>query len=177
MGRMPRAPARLPRDVTLLRESKPPVATSTHHQRRQPACRHTWSVPTLRPAVPGAVGRPESNLDREGTAHRLDVDLLPVHEMRRRTARRRRARARLRLQKRDGPRCRVIRPARQHCERCEIASPRWEVEPRRPSHRLTKHREGQSIVQPAAGWMATHPHWLLQLIATSTKSWKLKLTS
>ena len=117
-------------------------------------------------------------LDREGTraAYRLDVALLPmVHEMRRRGIRIDQSAAeRARdycLQQRDAALAELSDQLGSTVSMNEIASPRWKAETF-DAHRIAYPRTEKgnpSFKAGKLGWMATHPHWLPQLIATASK--------
>src|SRR5262249_54535633 len=117
-------------------------------------------------------------LDKEGTrdAYRLEVDLLPmVHEMRRRGIRADQSAAEQGrdycLQKRDQALAELSeklgRPVSMH----EIASPTWKANTF-DAHGINYPRTAKgnpSFTAGKLGWMAVHPHWLPQLIATTNK--------
>jgi DNA polymerase I-like protein with 3'-5' exonuclease and polymerase domains len=117
-------------------------------------------------------------LDREGTrdAYRLDVDLLPmVHEMRRRGIRIDQSAAEQArdycLQKRDRAFAELSGKLAAPTGMDEIGSPKWKA------HTFDAHGIGYprtpkgnpSFKAGKLGWMATHQHWLPQLIATANK--------
>lgn len=117
-------------------------------------------------------------LDREGTrdAYRLDVDLLPmVHEMRRRGIRvdqsaTERARDYCR-QKRDRALAELSEKLGSPTGMDEIGSPKWKARTF-DAHKIGYPRTPKgnpSFKAGKLGWMATHKHWLPQLIATANK--------
>ena len=117
-------------------------------------------------------------LDQEGTraAYRLDVDLLPmVHEMRRRGIRIDQSAAEQArdycLQKRDAALAELSEQLGTPVSMDEIASPKWKARTF-DAHGINYPRTEKgnpSFKAGKTGWMATHPHWLPQLIATANK--------
>jgi DNA polymerase I-like protein with 3'-5' exonuclease and polymerase domains len=117
-------------------------------------------------------------LDREGTrdAYRLEVDLLPmVHEMRRRGIRIDQNAAEhardLILQKRDGALAELSEKLGTSVGMHEIASPKWKAQTF-DNNKINYPRTAKgnpSFKAGKTGWMAAHPHWLPQLIATANK--------
>ena len=175
------------KDETLLREGCAALGLIPKGRKKFNPQAHIWQLPAR------YVGRyakqdPISTLllfenlnpilDQEGTraAYRLDVDLLPmVHEMRRRGIRVDLSAAEPArdycLQKRDQTLAELSEQLDSPVSMDEIASPIWKARtfdayainyPRtakgNPSFRAGK-----------LGWMAAHPHWLPQLIATANK--------
>ena len=117
-------------------------------------------------------------LDQEGTraAYRLDVDLLPmVHEMRRRGIRVDQSAAEQArdycLQKRDRALTELSEQLGSHVSMDEIASTKWKARTFDAHHiNYPRTEKGNpSFKGGKLGWMATHPHWLPQLIATASK--------
>jgi len=117
-------------------------------------------------------------LDQEGTraAYRLDVDLLPmVHEMRCRGIRAdQNAAEQARdycLQKRDQALAELSEQLAAPTGMEEIASRKWLVQTFDAQHiNYPRTAKGNpSFKSGKLGWMATHPHWLPQLIATANK--------
>jgi DNA polymerase I-like protein with 3'-5' exonuclease and polymerase domains len=117
-------------------------------------------------------------LDREGTrdAYRLDVDLLPmVHEMRRRGIRvdqsaAERARDHC-LQKRDRALAELSERLDSPTGMEEIGKPMWKArtfDAYGISYPRTE-KGNPSFKAGKTGWMATHKHWLPQLIAIANK--------
>src|SRR6516164_5075282 len=117
-------------------------------------------------------------LDQEGTraAYRLEVDLLPmVLEMRRRGIRVDQSAAE---QARDFCRQKCDQALAELSEQLgtpvtmhEIASPKWKARTF-DTHRIDYPRTEKgnpSFKAGKLGWMATHPHWLPQLIARANK--------
>jgi RecA-family ATPase/DNA polymerase I-like protein with 3'-5' exonuclease and polymerase domains len=117
-------------------------------------------------------------LDREGTrdAYRLEVDLLPmVHEMRRRGIRIDQGAAEqardLILQKRDAALAELSDKLGAATGMDEISSPKWKARTF-DAHKISYPRTPKgnpSFKAGKTGWMAGHPHWLPQLIATANK--------
>jgi DNA polymerase I-like protein with 3'-5' exonuclease and polymerase domains len=117
-------------------------------------------------------------LDTEGTrdAYRLEVDLLPmVHEMRRRGIRVDQSAAEQGrdycLQKRDQALAELSQQLGSHVSMAEIASRKWLVRTF-DAHNISYPRTAKgnpSFKAGKLGWMATHSHWLPQLIATANK--------
>ena len=117
-------------------------------------------------------------LDKEGTrpAYRLDVDLLPmVLEMRRRGIRVDQSAAEQArdycLQKRDRTLTELSEQLGSHVGMAEIASKNWKARTFDAHHvNYPRTEKGNpSFKGGKLGWMATHPHWLPQLIATASK--------
>ena len=117
-------------------------------------------------------------LDQEGTraAYRLDVDLLPmVHEMRCRGIRAdQNAAEQARdycLQKRDQALAELSEQLAAPTDMEEIASRKWLVQTFDAQHiNYPRTAKGNpSFKSGKLGWMATHPHWLPQLIAIANK--------
>jgi DNA polymerase I-like protein with 3'-5' exonuclease and polymerase domains len=117
-------------------------------------------------------------IDREGTrdAYRLEVDLLPmVHEMRRRGIRIDQNAAEAArdhcLRKRDTALADLSEKLGTVTGMDEIASPKWKAgtfDAHRIKYPRTK-KGNPSFKAGKMGWMATHPHWLPQLIASANK--------
>jgi len=117
-------------------------------------------------------------LDQEGTraAYRLEVDLLPmVHEMQRRGIRIDQSAAEQGrdycLQKRDATLADLSEQLGSHVSMTEIASPIWKArtfDAHNIKYPRTK-KGNPSFKAGKLGWMATHPHWLPQLIAIANK--------
>ena len=117
-------------------------------------------------------------LDKEGTrtAYRLDVDLQPmVHEMRRRGIRVDQSAAQQArdycLQKRDSTLAELSGQLGSPVSMAEIASKNWKVQTFDAYHVNYRRTEkgNPSFKGGKLGWMAAHPHWLPQLIATASK--------
>ena len=117
-------------------------------------------------------------LDQEDTrdAYRLDVDLLPmVHEMRRRGLRVDQDAAEQArdycLRKRDRALAELAEQLDLPTSMAEIASPIWKAKTF-DAHGIGYPRTEKgnpSFKAGKIGWMATHEHWLPQLIATANK--------
>src|SRR5262249_40738384 len=116
--------------------------------------------------------------DREGTreAYRLDVDVLPmVHEMRRRGIRIDQGAAEHArdycLQKRDAALAELSEKLGATVSMGEIAKPTWKANTF-DAHKIKYPRTengNPSFKAGKMGWMATHSHWLPQLIAQANK--------
>jgi putative DNA primase/helicase len=117
-------------------------------------------------------------LDKEATreAYRLDVDLLPmVHEMRRRGIRVDQSAAEQArdycLQKRDVALAELSQQLGSPVSMDEIGSPIWKARTF-DAHKIGYPRTPKgnpSFKAGKLGWMATHSHWLPQLIARANK--------
>ena len=145
------------------------------------SCRRTSSAPTPKPTPIATLALFENLnpiLDQEGTrdAYRLDVDLLPmVHEMRRRGIRIDQSAAEQArdycLQKRDAALAELSEQLGTPTSMDEIASPKWKAQTF-DAHGIDYPRTQKgnpSFKAGKLGWMATHAHWLPQLIATANK--------
>jgi DNA polymerase I-like protein with 3'-5' exonuclease and polymerase domains len=117
-------------------------------------------------------------LNKEGTreAYRLEIDLLPmVHEMRRRGIRVDQSAAEQArdecLQKRDTTLAELSKQLGSQVSMAEIASSKWK-ERTFDAYGIDYPRTAKgnpSFKAGKLGWMATHPHWLPQLIAKTNK--------
>jgi DNA polymerase I-like protein with 3'-5' exonuclease and polymerase domains len=117
-------------------------------------------------------------LDLEGTrdAYRLECDLLPmVHEMRRRGIRVHQSKAEQArdecLQKRDRALAKLSEQLGTLTGMQEIASRKWLKQTFDAQHiNYPRTAKGNpSFKAGKTGWMATHSHWLPQLVATANK--------
>jgi DNA polymerase I-like protein with 3'-5' exonuclease and polymerase domains len=171
------------KNETLLREA----AAGFKVSKKNPLQSYIWQLPA-RYVGPYAETDPIATLrlfedlnpilDREGTrtAYRLDVDLLPmVHEMRRRGIRvDQNAAEQARdycLQKRDQTLAELSEQLATPTGMEEIASRKWLVQTFDAQHiNYPRTAKGNpSFKSGKLGWMAPHPHWLPQLIATANK--------
>jgi len=173
------------KDETLLTQAV--EAAGFRVDKKSPLQSHIWRMPA-RYVGPYAEADPIATLalfenlhlilDQEGTraAYRLECDLLPmVHEMRRRGIRVDQSAAEQArdycLQKRDAALAQLSEQLGRPTGMEEIASRKWLVQtfgthkigyPRTP-------KGNPSFKSGKLGWMASHPHWLPQRIATANK--------
>ena len=173
------------KDTALLEEAI--KAAGFKISKKNPLQSYIWQMPArLSAATPRQIRSPRWGylrastpiLDREGTraAYRLDVDLLPmVHEMRRRGIRVDQSAAEQArdycLQKRDRALTELSEQLGSLVGMAEIASPKWKARTFDAHHvNYPRTEKGNpSFKGGKLGWMATHPHWLPQLIATASK--------